>query len=112
MDFHISSLEKLCRICGFVKGLRSCDINDHINDLKEYFFLDVSSDKPDIHPSSMCFKCATLLRNAKSRLTRTSLLAINWVAHNNNCQVCQTLIVKSGGRGWGFLNFLEIAIVY
>lgn len=99
MDFHICNLEELCRICSLQKGLRRCDVNDHKNDLKEHFILDTFSDKLDIHPTSMFFKCATSLRNAKSRLTRTSSQSFAWQAHNINCQVCHTSLAKSkGGR--------------
>ena len=48
---HIKELANLCRVCGGpVKQNRLC--KDHEVALKSVFSIDISTDKPNVHPQS------------------------------------------------------------
>ena len=82
---HRQALDKLCFICGSLKGVRNnkyFPIDDMISDVESTFLIKVNLVK-DIHPSALCQKCKYLIYTSKGRnmpglniLRRTVLLAL------------------------------------
>ena len=85
---YINSLAKLCRICGEILGKQAQLVAPKSSKINKTFFIDVCNDIPEIHPTYICLKCFTTVRNVESRETTTSLTATSWIAHHENCTVC------------------------
>ena len=101
---HIKELANLCRVCGGpVKQNRLC--KDHEVALKSVFSIDISTDKPNVHPQKFCKRCyAVVSRSSKAEAEgRVYLLAVEpaeWcVQVKENSMVCESInATKKGGR--------------
>ena len=70
---HIVNLNSLCRVCGGKLGKDSVFAERHKDRINGAYFINIQTDKYDIHPPKMCMKCYTTMRNIEKRGTTTTL---------------------------------------
>lgn len=98
--FHFPKLQRLCRVCGELLGKRNFDVLDFKGDLVAYIFIHIEDDNAEVHPSKMCLRCWSRLKNVKSRGSTTPHANFIWKPHTQaNCGICQHHDnKKKGGR--------------
>lgn len=90
-EFHLSSLKKVCRLCGnrVVYITRSSSkvvkkVATYSKAVLEVFSTDVSADDPRLHPANLCNSCYRKLSRKIKRV------AIQWEEHSEECKFCRT----------------------
>ena len=97
LDFHINSLNKLCRACR-EQSMKSRKANQrrHINfksDLLLYYRMDIDTDFKHQHSTTLCSKCAYRIYDIRKAVNHKTLsVAIQvssdssypWTAYNDN----------------------------
>ena len=99
LDYHINSLNKLCRACG-EQSMKSRKANQrrHLcvnfkSDLLLYYRIDIDTDFNHQHSTTLCSKCAYRiydLRKAVNHKTLSVAIQVSsdssypWIAHNDN----------------------------
>ena len=80
-EYHQTSLDKLCRICGRINSSNKRSKNYEkprlcesiASDIMLIFGLDIKNDDPDKHSKWICVKCAFMVRMIKKRQSTGSL---------------------------------------
>ena len=99
LDFHVNSLNKLCRACG-EQSMKSRKANQrhHLcvnfkSDLLLYYRIDIDTDFNHQHSTTLCSKCAYRiydLRKAVNHKTLSVAIQVSsassypWTAYNDN----------------------------
>ena len=67
LELHSAALAGLCRICGGRSSNHrvTYECTEHTKGLMGTFLVDVSQDKPDIHPAHFCNNCYRACRHEK-----------------------------------------------
>ena len=95
----MSILNTLCRVAGRKFSLCSqkmrCDTKQYKETLLEVFALDISQDKPYVHPQFMCLLCeCSLSRSVKGGCGPV----VVWKPHHRTaCTLCSDAQAKSKG---------------
>ena len=99
-NFHLCSLEKLCRVCGDLLSKKMFNAINMKDDLKDYIFIDISKDEDHIHPKKVCLRCWSKVKNIKQRGSTTKHSNFEFLPHAQlNCTICERTKQKSkGGR--------------
>ena len=84
-DQHIKYLKKLCRLCGGILSKDPVPVCKFIMQAKTAFHIDLSDDKPEVHPPMLCMRCYTIARNVNERETTTTLVIKKWQTHDESC---------------------------
>ena len=93
---HRSIIAKLCRLCGYQLDKKHDYNNFSITDelskiILKCFYLDTGNDKSEIHPTKICLKCYSTIKNIETRLKRgskSSLVLFDFTPHTVNCKIC------------------------
>lgn len=99
MEYHVSQLRKVCRVCGKrlnkSKGKepeRGYLVEDSSKELAEVFGLDTSEDQDDTHPKKFCHTCRVYMRRWHTRGEGTPAVG-RWVKHSEpECTVSNTYL--------------------
>ena len=97
MEQHLINLSKLCRTCTSLLGKRHYSKYNCQNLIENAFFVNIANDQHAIQPESICQNCYLRARTAIHRGTNTTKAFNDWVAHNDNCFVCETVVKLSAG---------------
>lgn len=105
LDSHLEFLKKSCRVCGHYYGEKHkeqfYECSNLIIEIYLVFGVDISDDKRDIHPSTLCHNCyAKCLKSQKNQFYKTATVPIRWKEHgDDNCEICELFEKKRrGGR--------------
>ena len=98
MDSHLSSIDKLCRVCGSITTSQrvTCECSANSDDIDNptkllKYLNDVSQDDPTIHPRKFCHKCYCVMKRAETDGVKTSQVqTLQWTKHlATNCDTCE-----------------------
>ena len=96
---RLVNLQRLCRVCGSILTGRKHLIKDQIEQLKTVFRTDFTDDTLAVQPENVCHQCFAAMSNSKKRGTPDSRLPRTWLPHQENCDTCCHIKIKSvGGR--------------
>lgn len=99
MEYHMSELRKVCRVCGKrvnkAKGReRNYLVAEYSKELAEVFSIDASTDSENIHPFQFCHSCHTAIRfwNTRGGDTPSVGRVFMWAKHSEpECMVSKKL---------------------
>ena len=106
-DVHKNELLKFCRVCGMrlSRSRVSFRCENYTNNLATTFGVQISDDRPAVHPPLMCHPCYSVLQRSKKaadsgRQFHHSVDLFDWTAHSpSQCVICEHFErVSSGGR--------------
>eukprot|EP00117_Sycon_ciliatum_P026615 scpid33635/ scgid5600/ E3 ubiquitin-protein ligase NRDP1; RING finger protein 41 &gt; E3 ubiquitin-protein ligase NRDP1; RING finger protein 41 len=110
MATHLQALTLLCRVGGVrltkCKQTTLYSVRENADGLKKAFGIDVSQDKPDIHPTRFCSTCNKTVNRALSsdkynRCGGGCASPVEWLPHDaeSQCKTCSRVEkIKIGGR--------------
>lgn len=92
-DEHMSIISSLCRLCGYKLDKKHNYNNFLITDelskkILKCFFINTCNDKREIHPSKICLKCYSTIKNIEKRGSKSSLILFEFTPHTVNCKTC------------------------
>ena len=90
---HRSIIAKLCRLCGYQLDKKHDYNNFSITDqlsksILKCFYLDTCNDKSEIHPTKICLKCYSTIKNIEKRGSKSFLVLFEFTPHTVNCKTC------------------------
>ena len=106
LELHSAALAGLCRICGgrLSNHRVTYECTEHTNGLMGAFLVDISQDKPDVHPARFCNNCYRAYRQhekmeSEGKDYNCSIQVPQWNEHTTNCDRCNKFTnSKKGGR--------------
>ena len=85
---HQIELERRCRVCAGILGTKSSPCSEKKNrELLKKFGIIVEQDRPDVHPTQLCFNCRSKAVQYSDRVN-SSLVVFEWTPHTQDCEVC------------------------
>ncbi|XP_065683746.1 V(D)J recombination-activating protein 1-like [Hydra vulgaris] len=91
METHNKNLILLRRVCGYLVGKKKYPIGtNQRNKIEKVFYVLLSDEIENVHPSNICHKCYDTINNVIKRMASTTLLLnMNWKPHSDKCYCCQ-----------------------
>ena len=97
MELHSQALNFLCRLCGGKLSKYSHNKFELKRKLEKVCDIDVSNDTTLLHPPKVCDTCRRKLdrkykeKQKHKEIKTNSIPALQWIAHSDQCQICQTV---------------------
>ncbi|KAJ8050262.1 hypothetical protein HOLleu_03396 [Holothuria leucospilota] len=95
--FHEAIIASLCRLCGLKAKEHKHLVSTIAKDIKSALALDVSEDKPDIHPWGVCDACCMKISwwkfnktvKSKKDLAPPQIVTVQFKQHDAGCLICK-----------------------